>query len=358
MTRSHAPYVAPLFDGPLDIVGDIHGEFEVLERLLNHLGYEADGVSPGGRRLAFLGDLVARGPDSPAVVEKVMALVESGKAQCLMGNHELAILLGRQLPGNGWFIQPNFAEKPGEFHSRRVHPDRIEAYLAFFAALPLVLENDAIRLVHACWHRPSVERLRQDMPRGLPVADLYDEYLVEVRKKLHEAELASRVEEENERYSVALDDPDWAAEILPAHAQAEVTGQMSNPIRVVTTGAVHIAERPNFEMGMWRMAQRSRWWDSYEDDVPVVIGHFWRRFDSSAQRISGVSGRDVFAGVPSHAWMGRKKNVYCVDYSVGLLHRERRNATPVDEYQGKLAALRYPEWEVHHDDGTVVPVHL
>lgn len=357
MTSSYAPYVAPLFDGPLDIVGDIHGEFEVLERLLGHLGYDGDGLSKEGRRLVFLGDLVDRGPDSPAVVDKVMALVESGVAQCLMGNHELAILLDRQFPGNGWFIQPNFVEKPGEFHSRRVKPDRIEAYLEFFGTLPLVLENEALRLVHACWHRPSVDRLKSDMSRRLPVADLYEEYVLEVRKNLHEAALAAKVEEENERFAVALDDPGWSAEILPAHARAEVIGQMSNPIRVVTTGAVHVAPRPNFEMGMWRMAQRSRWWDDYEDDVPVVIGHFWRRFDSSARRIPGVSGRDVFEGIPSHAWMGRKKNVYCVDYSVGQLHRERQFETPVDEFHGKLAALRYPEWEVHHDDGMVVPIH-
>jgi hypothetical protein len=144
--------------------------------------------------------------------------------------------------------------------------------------------------------------------------------------------------------------------LLPAHAEAEVISQMANPIRVITTGAVQVAAKPFFAMGTWRMADRSRWWDAYDDDIPVVIGHFWRRFDSAVERISGVFGKDVFEGIPSHAWMGVKKNVYCVDYSVGQLHMERQLGSGGDEFHGKLAALRYPEWEVHHDDGTVIPL--
>ena len=102
------------------------------------------------------------------------------------------------------------------------------------------------------------------------------------------------------------------------------------------------------------MADRTKWWDDYDDDIPVVIGHFWRRFHAAAERVIGVFGRDVFEGIPSHAWMGKRRNVYCVDYSVGQLHKERQNASEGDEFHGKLAALRYPEWEVHHDDGSVI----
>jgi len=188
------------------------------------------------------------------------------------------------------------------------------------------------------------------------VTELYRQYETDVRKKLHEAGLAHMVEEENRFYSVALDNPDWTAEQLPAHAEAEVIAQMGNPIRVLTTGAAQEAVRPYFAAGQWRMSDRTKWWENYNDETPVVIGHFWRRFDSAVERISGVFGRDVFEGIPSHAWMGKKKNVYCVDYSVGQLHVERRRKSGAGEFHGKLAALRYPEWEVHHDDGTVIAV--
>jgi len=348
-------FVAPLFSGPLDIIGDIHGEYQVLENLLEQLGYDKNGYSSTGRRLVFLGDIIDRGPDSPAVIEKIIDLIDNGRAQCLMGNHELNILLDRGLPGNGWFIQPNQLEKTGEFQSRLVDPHKINEYLEFFYSLPLVLENDSLRLAHACWHGPSVARLRNDMNSELSIIDLFRNYELDVRKKLHLTGLDQRVDKENRHYSVALDDPQWEAEILDAHAEAELISQNENPIRMLTSGAVNIAKTPFFAMGHWRMADLSRWWEQYDDDIPVIIGHFWRRFDKAAERISGVYGRDVFEGIASHDWMGRRKNVYCVDYSVGQLHKERQQRDD-NEFHGKLAALRYPEWEVHHDDGTVIAI--
>ncbi|MBX9360947.1 polynucleotide kinase-phosphatase [Streptomyces sp. WAC04114] len=73
--------------GPFDIIGDIHGCAAELEALLDKLGY-VDGVHPEGRTAVFVGDLVDRGPDSPGVLRRVMAMVKSGNALCVPGNHE------------------------------------------------------------------------------------------------------------------------------------------------------------------------------------------------------------------------------------------------------------------------------
>jgi protein phosphatase len=82
--------------GPFDIVGDIHGCSAELESLLGKLGY-IDGVHPEGRTAVFVGDLVDRGPDSPGVLRRVMAMVKSGNALCVPGNHENKY--GRHLRG-------------------------------------------------------------------------------------------------------------------------------------------------------------------------------------------------------------------------------------------------------------------
>ncbi|MFE8013104.1 polynucleotide kinase-phosphatase [Streptomyces antibioticus] len=82
--------------GPFDIIGDIHGCSAELESLLGKLGY-ADGVHPEGRQAVFVGDLVDRGPDSPAVLRRVMAMVKAGDALCVPGNHENKY--GRHLKG-------------------------------------------------------------------------------------------------------------------------------------------------------------------------------------------------------------------------------------------------------------------
>ncbi|MFD5341421.1 polynucleotide kinase-phosphatase [Streptomyces hawaiiensis] len=82
--------------GPFDIIGDIHGCAAELEALLAKLGY-VDGVHPEGRTAVFVGDLVDRGPDSPGVLRRVMAMVKSGNALCVPGNHENKY--GRHLRG-------------------------------------------------------------------------------------------------------------------------------------------------------------------------------------------------------------------------------------------------------------------
>ncbi|WP_327185545.1 polynucleotide kinase-phosphatase [Streptomyces sp. NBC_01334] len=82
--------------GPFDIIGDIHGCAFELEGLLGKLGY-VDGVHPEGRQAVFVGDLVDRGPDSPGVLRRVMAMVKSGNALCVPGNHENKY--GRHLRG-------------------------------------------------------------------------------------------------------------------------------------------------------------------------------------------------------------------------------------------------------------------
>src|SRR5262249_47488680 len=85
--------------GPFDIIGDVHGCFVELVQLLEKLGYEPESVdgsgkphsfaAPTGRKAVFLGDLVDRGPDSPAVLRLVMGMVAHGRAYCVPGNHDI-----------------------------------------------------------------------------------------------------------------------------------------------------------------------------------------------------------------------------------------------------------------------------
>lgn len=57
-------------DGKYDLIGDIHGDAEVLRRLLRKMQYlEVDGVFwHPDRRVIFVGDFVDRGPDQLEVL--------------------------------------------------------------------------------------------------------------------------------------------------------------------------------------------------------------------------------------------------------------------------------------------------
>ena len=67
------------------MIGDVQGCDEALGRLMDEIGF-----SPSRDTLYLLGDLVNRGPDSLAVLRRLMAL--EGAAHCLLGNHDLHLL--------------------------------------------------------------------------------------------------------------------------------------------------------------------------------------------------------------------------------------------------------------------------
>src|SRR5690625_5853968 len=84
--------VQTLPSGPLDIIGDIHGEYEALCALLDVLGYAVDGTHPEGRRLVFVGDFCDRGPNSAAVIKMARDMIQAGRAYAALGTHEINLL--------------------------------------------------------------------------------------------------------------------------------------------------------------------------------------------------------------------------------------------------------------------------
>ena len=171
-TTSTSSLVQPLFDGPLDIIGDVHGEIEPLRALMRHLGYSEEGCHPDGRRLIFVGDLTDRGPDSPAVVDLVQQLILAERAQCVLGNHDLNILLKREKRENKWFYGKEF------FHDEKVVPQVLadqeirERVLSLFLTLPIALEREDFRVVHACWDDEMIKIARESSN----VVNLYEEH--------------------------------------------------------------------------------------------------------------------------------------------------------------------------------------
>lgn len=63
------------------VISDVHGNWHLLERLLEKADYK-----PKEDRLILLGDMVEKGPDSLGTVRKVMQLCEEGDVLMVMGN--------------------------------------------------------------------------------------------------------------------------------------------------------------------------------------------------------------------------------------------------------------------------------
>ena len=87
--------------------------------------------------------------------------------------------------------------------------------------------------------------------------------------------------------------------------------------------------------------------DGWEVIAPVYMA--WRRYNDAPSSWAYKYGPDLFEDVAPHHWMGKRRSVYCVDFSVG--GRSEQRFAGDDESHCQLAALRVPEWRVVHDDG-------
>lgn len=333
--------IGELAQGPVDVVGDIHGEIDALDSLLDRLGYGRHGVHPSKRKLVFVGDLCDRGPDSPAVVARVRELMARGNAQCILGNHELNILRGSHKSGNRWFLDPAHPEQQtgGEFaHCAPVDGGASGEVLEFFARLPLALERADLRIVHAAWHKESVALVRGASGTAL---SLYEHYESLTNARIRREGLLEAAMEEEAQWGELLTDKFTTVPMLPATGRLDMLYQMGNPVRVLTSGVETVARHPFFSSGKWRMCDRARWWDDYDERSAVVVGHYWRQLEPIPHAEHGASKPALFPHGAPEEWVGPARNVYCVDFSVGARYQERQSRAP--SFSTRLAAMRLPE---------------
>lgn len=158
-----------------DLIGDVHGCAHALGRLLDGLGYRLQGgVWRHPRRQAiFLGDIIDRGPHIREALHLVHDMVDHQQAHCIMGNHEFNALgwYMRAPPGSGReFVRdrsPRFARLLQEtFQQFEHHAAEWQAFRDWFYELPLYLETERFRAVHACWDADVIARLQPFLNQG------------------------------------------------------------------------------------------------------------------------------------------------------------------------------------------------
>ncbi len=358
--RGTVSLIQTLPSGPLDIVGDIHGEHEALCQLLGHLGYDAEGGHPAGRHLVFVGDFCDRGPDSPAVMALAARLMQAGRAHAVLGNHEINLLRGDAKDGAGWFFEDRFERDRPKYAPYRRSGAAERAWIhAFLSALPVALERPDLRIVHAAWVPEKIDEIRA-LPAGPgSLIDHYEDWERAAVVRAEKAQLRRRMQEELQAWAHGLEDPQCKPPFLSAHAEFDAVKQTTNPLKVVTSGVERQGTAPFYAGGRWRFSERVAWWDRYAQAIPVVVGHYWRRLAPAHARERASLGKgdsDLFERVDPLAWHGLHGNVFCVDFSVGGRWAERKAGKPLGT-DFKLAALQWPERTLCFDDGQRVPTH-
>jgi hypothetical protein len=125
-----------------DIIGDVHGQAVLLEKLLREMGYQLDLTSTWyhpNRKAIFLGDIINKGPQIKRTVEIVRQMVEGGYAEMVIGNHECA-----WMDKNAIGI---FSTLEAYGHDKK----QLESDLSWIRSLPVYIEKEGFRVVHAYW---------------------------------------------------------------------------------------------------------------------------------------------------------------------------------------------------------------
>jgi hypothetical protein len=278
-----------------DIIGDIHGHADRLVELLTLLGYErADGTfAHRERTVVFLGDFIDRGPKIREVLEIVRKMIEKGKALAVMGNHELNAL-AFHTPDNGStseFLRPH-TEKNVHQHSKtldQVPADELAGYLKWFRTLPMWLDLDGLRIVHACWDPHHFRVIQDALDEHRGVNDAFLQLACKHGNPLFKSvEAVLKGKELKLPDGLSFHDKDghvrkhfrtrWykptAGETVRTYAFQSDAVDCDQPVETIATAAA----RP-YPPG----------------DKPVFIGHYWLRAETPA----------ILAD-----------NVACVDYSV------------------------------------------
>lgn len=284
-----------------DVIGDVHGSVAKLEGLLSTLGYRRAGrTGPWHhpeRIAVFAGDLIDRGPGQRRTVELVRAMVEAGTALAILGNHEFNAIGYATPAGSGDGHLRRRSRRHFEQHETFLteypldsddHADVID----WFRSLPLWLELEGLRVVHACWSNAHVELLRAahggpHLPSGPALEPLYTEGhplddAIEVVLKGPEVELPQhlwyRDKEGHER----------------SRARYQWWGDGADTLReraVFIPGSLDIEGNPHPGFDDTPITQHTT--VPYDDPTPVIVGHYW------------------LSGSPEP----RSDRVACVDYS-------------------------------------------
>ena len=330
---------------PLDIIGDVHGEWEPLQQLLHFLGYDERGRHPRGRKLVFVGDLCDRGPDSPAVLDWAIEMMANDQAYAVIGNHELNLLVNDPKDGSGWYF-PDRSQDETRYAPWQHYADHKRQQLKeTLTQWPLILQRDVLRIVHAAWLPDCIYKLSECAFSSLAEMNQYWEE--RFYDDFRQTAWYDVYKQETENLGISLEDEHYAMSFQPGIAHYDLLRSCHNPVRALTSGIQAVTKTPFYINGRWRFTVRKPWWQQYTDQVAVIIGHYWRNWYSE-----GVAEhrKNLFQEPPTQ-WLGSQQQVFCIDYSVGARWRERQQSILPTQTRLHLAALRWPEKVIVLDNG-------
>lgn len=256
-----------------DIIGDIHGHYNDFIELIESMGYvkKNDIYSHEKRKIIFLGDFVDRGKNQKKLISIVRKMIDSKSAFSIMGNHEYNAICYSMSTDKGKTYLRKHSEKNTAQHQQFLNEysfgsDEYFETINWFKTLPIFLELDGIRIVHATWNNESISFLKERLVN----AKLTDEFIVESSKdgsveQYHLEKILKGVE---------LELPDGISWKDKHNNKIRTTMRFNwfqcNSINDYKNCALSFPNKdilPNYEI-----PEKPK---TYDDEIPVFFGHYW-----------------------------------------------------------------------------------
>ncbi|NTS42998.1 metallophosphoesterase [Flavisolibacter sp. BT320] len=117
------------------------------------------------RKAIFVGDYIDRGPAIRETLQIIKGMTEENHAYALLGNHEYNTLAYHHRMEDGNYLRSHSAKHTTQHAQTLIqfyyYQEEWQEYLQWFYTLPLFMERDGIRAVHACWDENHISWLEQ-----------------------------------------------------------------------------------------------------------------------------------------------------------------------------------------------------
>ncbi len=279
-----------------DIIGDIHGHADHLEKLLLKLGYEnvSGYYKHPVRKAIFVGDFIDRGPKIRETLSIVKSMTDENAAFAIMGNHEFNFLCYKTEISPGVFLRPHDKGKNDKQVEKTLNEfkdfqNELDDYLNWFRKLPLFLDFGDFRVVHAYWNQENIKQLYS-------TGEFTNEFLINLHEKENKV-LLNAVEESLKGKE---------AEIPNGYFFYDADEN----------------ERYHTRIKWWKDPSKSNYEDYFFEDVKELRGKKVELKESDSQNFYNENEIPVFFG---HYWLTgdpllQSGNVACLDYSVAAVN--------------------------------------
>lgn len=260
------------------VVGDIHGCYRSFEALLEQLNLQSSD------RVVCVGDLINRGPDSAAVLDRFMT---DPQLSTVLGNHDCAYLM--------WALgEP---DKPDTlFEELGAHPHHVK-WVEFLRHSPLMMEFPDGIVVHAgVWPWASLEEQRlwaQELSLWMQQASSDEWQKLRAHYRTHQTH----------------GEPFFEARDMPGEQRLSSLFDVLTKIRYVDVEE-QLSDFRHKGYPLMEQPGLCAWFDVVEHEIlgdrrPIIFGHW--------SALEGLFQRPGFIGLDTGCVWGGRLTAYCLE---------------------------------------------